>query len=146
VTHEVLSTVKFGALEMPSDAEIIFGHLDLHRSVALSPTMTPSPFESEMAAAVAQKPLTSAALQAATSGDRDLDDDLDVCSSCTCTSFNLPSHRMPLLVPHLCSTPVWRLCLLRPFLAFCHPSASAFLQNIVRTSKRCQTVGLQRRR
>jgi hypothetical protein len=97
----VLSTVKFGALETPSDAEIIFGHLDLHRSAKLSPTMIQSPFESEMAAAFAQKPLTSAALQAAASspGESSPDDeDLDVRSSCTCASFpSLPSHRVPRL-------------------------------------------------
>ena len=51
MTREALAFVKFGALETPSDADIIFGHLDIHRSASLNPPVPASPYEREMASA-----------------------------------------------------------------------------------------------
>ena len=92
VVREALATVKFGALETPTDAAIVMGHLSLHRAARLAPTplaaAPPPPLRKGAAAAASADASPRGAASAA--GD---DLELDVASACSCTSFARPAAR-----------------------------------------------------
>lgn len=103
----MLADVKFGELITPSDAEIVFGHLEHHRERLLLPEDVDSHYEQEMASAIG-RPVPSPHTGNGSIATEDCDE-LDVRSSCTCGSFGLSSTRatpqqtFPDVLP-LCST------------------------------------------
>lgn len=95
IEREVLADVKFGELITPTDAEIVFGHLEHHRERLLMPEDIDSNYEQQMAAAMGRPvpaPPTGRHLRSINAGDDC--DELDVRSSWTCGSFGLSSTRV----------------------------------------------------
>lgn len=111
IRREVLAHVRFGELEMPSDVDIVFGHLEHHREARLTPAAEASHYAQDMAAALAGGGGDDCgggppgALEIAGGGERrgradvaaaglyDDADDLEVHSTCTCGSFGIASNR-----------------------------------------------------
>ena len=80
--REVLTGVRFGELEVPTDPEIVLGHLECHRNTVCYPPEQPSLYQKEMQSALLAISSPPESPEEAQPENTD-----EVGTSCSCTGF-----------------------------------------------------------